>query len=116
MTLNITNPAAIQVDGKDLPITEILTYLGRTVRNDGGAGNDMNRLNKARNVFRTLNNVWKPSQYSKPTKIKLPELRTIYSAIWIRMLEDDRKRFKQSEFSYQKLQKNPAHFLAQHDF
>jgi len=46
----------------------------------------------------------------------VPELRTIYSAIWIRMLEDDRKRFKQSVFSYQKLQKNPAHFLAQHDF
>jgi len=72
MTLNFTNPAAIQVDGKDLPITETFTYMGRTVRNDGGAGNDiMNRLNKARNVFRTLNNVWKPSQYSKPTKTKL---------------------------------------------
>ena len=26
----------------------------------------------------------------------LPELRTINSAIWIRMLEDDRKRFKQT--------------------
>ena len=77
---------------KDLPITEIFIYLGSTVRNGGGAGNDiMNRLDKARNVFRTLNNVWKSSQYSKPTKIKLPELRTIYSVIWIRMLEDDRK-------------------------
>jgi len=44
------------------PITEIFTYLGSTVRNDGGSGNDiMNRLNKARNVFRTLNNVWKSS-------------------------------------------------------
>ena len=38
-------------------------------------------LNKARNIFRTLNNVWKSSQYSKPTKIKLPELRTIYFAM-----------------------------------
>ena len=37
------------------------------------------------------------------------ELRTIYSAIWIRMLEDDRK---QSVFSYPKLKRNPAHFLA----
>ena len=26
----------------------------------------------------------------------LPELRTINSAIWIRMLEDDRKRLKQT--------------------
>jgi len=48
------------------------TYLGSTVRNGGGAGNViMKRLGKARNVFRTLNNVWKSSQYSKTTKIKL---------------------------------------------
>ena len=47
----------------------------------------------------------------------LPELRTINSDIWIRMLEDDRKRLKQTvSFSYQKPKKNPAHFLAQHDF
>jgi len=117
MTLNIINPAAIQVDGKDLPITEIFTYMGSTVRNDGGAGNDMNRLNKARNIFRTLNNVWKPSQYSKPTKIKLYQscvLSTLlYGSECWRMTENDSNcQF----FSYQKLQKNPAHFLAQHDF
>jgi len=52
MILNITNPVAIQVVGKDLPITGIFTYLGSTVRNDRGAGNDiMNRSKKARNVF-----------------------------------------------------------------
>jgi hypothetical protein len=39
MTLNITNPTPIQVDGKYLPNTETFTYLGSTVRNDGGAGN-----------------------------------------------------------------------------
>ena len=43
MTLNITNPAAIHVEGKDIPITEIFTYLGSTVRNDGDAGNDLLR-------------------------------------------------------------------------
>ena len=93
MTLNIINPAAIQVDGKDLPITEIFTYMGSTVRNDGGAGNDISRLNKARNVFRTLNNVWKPSQYSKPTKIKLYQscvLSTLlYGSECWRMTEND---------------------------
>jgi hypothetical protein len=72
MTLNITNPTPIQVDGKYLPNTETFTYLGSTVRNDGGAGNDiMNRLSKAINIFRSLNNVWKSSQYSKQTKLKL---------------------------------------------
>ena len=76
------------------PITEIFTYLGSTVRNDGGSGNDiMNRLNKARNVFRTLNNVWKSSQYSKPTKIKLYQscvLSTLlYGSECWRMTEND---------------------------
>ena len=31
----------------------------------------MNRLNKVRNIFKSLNNVWKSSQYSKQTKFKL---------------------------------------------
>ena len=72
MTLNVTNPTSIHVDGKDIPITETFTYLGSTVRNDGGAGNDIkNRLNKARNIFCSFNNIWKSSQYSKKTKLKL---------------------------------------------
>ena len=94
MILNVTNPAAIQVVGKDLPITVIFTYLGSTVRNDGGVGNDiMNRLNKARNILRTLNNAWKSSQYSKPTKIKLYQscvLSTLlYGSECRRMTEND---------------------------
>jgi hypothetical protein len=66
MTLNITNPTPIELDRKDLPNTETFTYLGSTIRNDGSAGNDiMNRLSKPRNFFRSLNSVWKSSQYSK---------------------------------------------------
>ena len=94
MTLNITNPTPIQVDGKYLPNTETFTYLGSTVRNDRGAGNDiMNRLNKARNIFRSLNNVWKSSQYSKQTKLKLYQscvLSTLlYGSECWRMTEND---------------------------
>jgi hypothetical protein len=94
MTLNITNPTPIQVDEKDLPNTETFIYLGSTVRNDGGIGNDiMNRLSKARNIFRSLNNVWKSSQYSKQTKLKLYQsciLSTLLyrSECW-RMTEND---------------------------
>jgi len=55
-------------------------------------------------------------QQANQTKT-LPELRTINSDIWIGMLEDDRKRLKQTvSFSYQTLKKNPAHFLAQQVF
>ena len=94
MTLNIINPTPIQVDGKDLPNTETFTYLGSTIRNDGGAGNDiMNRLSKARNIFRSLNNVWKSSQYSKQTKLKLYKscvLSTLlYGSECWRMTEND---------------------------
>ena len=72
MLLNVQNPSPISVNGEDLATTEEFTYLGSTVRHDGGAGSDIrNRLNKARNTFRMLNNVWKSSQYSKKTKIKL---------------------------------------------
>jgi len=70
-------------------------------------------LNKARNIFRTLNNVWKSSQYSKPTKIKLPELRTIYFAM---DQNAENNSIKLSVVSYQKIKKNPAHYLAQQDF
>ena len=63
MTLNVTNPKAIQVDGQDLPMTDEFPYLGSTVRNDGGAVKDIkNRLGKARNAFTMLHCVWKSQQ------------------------------------------------------
>ena len=72
MTLNISDPLPIQANGEDLPITEEFTYLGSTVRHDGGAGKDIkNRLNKARNALRMLNNIWRSQQYSTKTKLKL---------------------------------------------
>ena len=72
MTLNTTNNMPIKVYNKDLPTTDSFTYLGSTVRNDGGACDDIrNRIAKARNNFILLNNVWKSSQYSKRTKLKL---------------------------------------------
>ena len=72
MTLNVPSPAPVQVDGVDLPTTEEFTYLGSTVRHDGGTDKDIkNRLNKARNSFGMLKNVWRSSQYSIKTKLKL---------------------------------------------
>ena len=72
MALNMMNPLPVQVDGTDLTMTEEFTYLGSTVRHDGGAGNDIrNRLGKARNAFRMLSNVWRSQQYSTNTKLKL---------------------------------------------
>ena len=72
MTLNVTNPTPVTINGDNLPLTEEFTYLGSTVRYDGGADSDIrNRLGKARNAFRMLQNVWKSSQYSTKTKLRL---------------------------------------------
>ena len=72
MLLNVSNPRPVQVNGKNLPTTEELTYLGSTERHDGGAGSDIkNRLKKARNAFRMHNNVWSSSQYSTKTKLSI---------------------------------------------
>ena len=70
--LNVSNPKPVQVNGEDLPTTEEFTYLGSAVRHDGGAGSDIkNRLNKAKNAFRMLNNMWRSSQNSTKTKLKI---------------------------------------------
>ena len=70
MLPNVSNPKSIQVNGVDLPTTEEFIYLGGVVRHDGGAGSDIkNRLNKARNAFSMLNNMYSSSQYSTKTKL-----------------------------------------------
>lgn len=72
MVLNVESPSQVKAYGVDLPRTEQFTYLGSIVRQDGGAENDIkNRLNKARNTMRSMNNIWKSSQYSVHTKLKL---------------------------------------------
>ena len=74
MMLNVPNPLPVKANGEDLPITEESTYmyLGSTVRHDGGAENGIrNCLNKARKTFIMLNNMWKSSQYSTKTKLRL---------------------------------------------
>ena len=72
MTLIVQNPAPVKVEEDPLPYTDQFTYLGSTVRHDGGAGNDIiNRIGKARNAFRMLSSVWKSQQYKTHTKLKL---------------------------------------------
>ena len=57
---------------------KILVYKEKTAttttqaRQDGGTNKDIqSRLSKARNAFRGLNAVWRPSQYSIKTSLKL---------------------------------------------
>ena len=60
---NVQDPAPVKVDNNPLPYTEQFTYLGSTIRHNGGAGSDIsNRIGKARNAFRILNPMWKSQQ------------------------------------------------------
>ena len=68
-------PAPVLLDDHALPSTETFTYLGSIVRQDGGTKKNIDsRLSKARNAIRSLNAVWKSSQYSIKTKLKLYQI------------------------------------------
>ena len=68
----MNTPAPVLLDDQAFPSTEIFTYLGSVVRQDGGTNEDIqSRLSKDKNAFRSLNAVWRSSQYSIKTKLKL---------------------------------------------
>ena len=72
MILNVEKPKPIELYGTQLPNTEIFTYLGSIMRKDGGTKEDIkNRITKARNIFRTMNKVWRSTKYNIKTKLKL---------------------------------------------
>jgi hypothetical protein len=77
--------------------SEQITYLGSIVCKDGGAREDIqSRVSKARNIFRTMNNIWKSQQYSKHTKLRLYQscvLSTLlYGSECLRMTENDLRK------------------------
>ena len=92
MALNISDPLPIRVNGEALPTTDEFTYLGSTVRHDGGAHSDIkNRMNKARNAFRILNNIiWSQQYRTTQDKTQVTsELRSIHPAECWRMTASD---------------------------
>ena len=72
MTLNVNVPAPVLLEDQALPSIQTFTYLRSVVRQGGGTNEDIqSRLREARNTFRSLNAVWRSSQYSIKTKLKL---------------------------------------------
>ena len=97
MVLNNNSNTSVQLNEENLKICETFTYLGSTVKIDGGTDTDINkRLAKARAVFSNLNRVWKSSQYTTRTKLKLynscvlPTL--LYGSECWRMTENDQQK------------------------
>ena len=80
LVLNIENPTPVKAYGSDLPVSETFTYLGNIVKKDGGAEDDINkRKNKARNIMRMLNNIWRSTHVFQQDKIEnLQQLRIVH--------------------------------------
>ena len=72
MTLNVTNPSPVRVNNRELQHTDKFTYLGSIIQPQGGTQEDIkSRLGKARGVFRSMDRIWKSTQYSTKTKTRL---------------------------------------------
>ena len=72
MTLSVDSPVPVKVNGADLSQTDKFNYLRTIIRPVDGTEEDIhNRLGKARNVFKNMNNVWRSAQYGTNIKLKL---------------------------------------------
>ena len=111
--MNVNAPAPVLLDDQALPSTETFNYLGSFVRQDGGTKEDIHsRLSKTRNAFRSLNAVWRSSQYSIKTKLKL------YQSCVSLILLCGSECWRMIEYGFAKLSPftqasgNPTHLLA----
>ena len=69
---NVNPGIKIQLEGSDIEEVEKFVYLGATVTTTGGAVENISaRLGKAQGVFSNLKNIWKNSQLSINTKLRI---------------------------------------------
>ncbi len=63
MRLNVKSREQINIEQKEIEDVEKFTYLGATVSNTGGAGEDMRqRIGKAWGAFNKLSKIWRSGQ------------------------------------------------------
>ena len=72
MKWNVNPGIKIQLEGRDMEEEEKFVYLGAVVTTAGGEGEDIcSRLGKAQAVFCNLKNIWRNSQLSMNTKLRI---------------------------------------------
>ena len=71
--LNLTEPhPQLMIDGEELDTVDDFTYLGRNNSAENSVQKDISaRINKARNSYCSLRNIWKSNIYSLKTKLRL---------------------------------------------
>ena len=73
MHLNLTEPhTQIRIDGKELEVVDDFTYLGSNISAENSVQKDISaRINKARNSYCNLCNIWKSNINSLKTELRL---------------------------------------------
>ena len=94
MKLNSKNNNPLIIEGNTIEEVEEFTYLGSKISKTGGAEKDIkHRLSLARNAFSMLQPVWKSSNFSKWTKLRIFQSNVMsvlfYGAEMWRMTEVD---------------------------
>ena len=94
MKLNANSGTKIQLEGGDTEEVEKFLYLGATVTATGGAGENIKaRLGKARAVFCNLKNIWRSSQLSINTRLRILKSSVLavllYGCETLRMIKSD---------------------------
>ena len=73
MHLNLTEPhPLIMINGEELEAVDDFTYLGSNITAENSVQKDISaKINKARNNYCNLPNIWKSTIYSLKTKLRL---------------------------------------------
>ena len=90
----------MQLEGSDIEEVEKSVYLAATVATTGSAGEDIRvRLGKAQAVFCNFKNIWRNSQLSINTKLRI--FRSSVLAVLLHVCETWRKiKSDETKFSY----------------
>lgn len=72
MAINPGRPVEFTVDGNPIECVTAFPYLGSNIAPDGGARDDVDlRITKARAAFASLNKIWRSSQLTRSTKLRI---------------------------------------------
>lgn len=72
MRINTTASCTLTINGVSINETESFCYLGSVLASDGGANLDVkSRIQKARQAFISLNNIWNSTQLTRNLKLRL---------------------------------------------
>ena len=93
----MTSNENVQVDKHNIEDVESFVYLGAYISKSGGTGEDIKaRLGKARAAYSKLDKIWKNSQFTCKTKIKIFKSNVIlvllYGCECWRMTKTDEKK------------------------